>query len=108
MAARSPARWLAPLALVTAAVAVYAVVATSIDQDGGAPAERPTTTSGERRTARSEEGAGRRPRTYVVRPGDTLSAISARTGVPLATLQRLNKGLDSHTVLSGQGVKLRR
>jgi LysM repeat protein len=107
MAARSPARWLAPVALVTAAVAVYAVVATSVNQEGGGPAERTTTTSGERRTAPSRDGAARRPRTYVVRPGDTLSGISARTGVPLATLQRLNKGLDSQTLQSGQRLKLR-
>jgi LysM repeat protein len=107
MAARSPARWLAPLALVTAAVAVYAVVATSVNQDGGGPAERTTGTSGERRTAPSRDRAARRPRTYVVRPGDTLSGISARTGVPLATLQRLNKGLDSQTLQRGQRVKLR-
>jgi LysM repeat protein len=107
MAARSPARWLAPLALVTVAVAVYVVVATSVDQDGSTPAERTTTTSGEQRRAPSRDRAGRRPRTYVVRPGDTLSAVSARTGVPLETLQRLNKGLDSQTLQSGQRIKLR-
>jgi LysM repeat protein len=106
MAARSPARWLAPIALVTAAVAVYAVVSTSINQDGGTAVEHTTGT-----TSRQTSPAGNRhiprARTYVVRPGDTLSGISARTGVPLATLQRLNEGLDSRTLRTGQHVKLR-
>jgi LysM repeat protein len=106
MAARSPARWLAPIALVTAAVAVYAVVSTGINQDGGSPVERTTSTT-TRPTAPAGNGHTPRARRYVVRPGDTLSGISARTGVPVATLQRLNEGLDSRTLRTGQHVKLR-
>jgi LysM repeat protein len=107
MAARSPARWLAPLALVTVAVAVYAVVSTGVNQKSGGTVEHPASTSGDRRAAPPKERAARRARTYIVRPGDTLSAISARTGVPLSTLTRLNEGLDTQALQTGQRVKLR-
>jgi LysM repeat protein len=107
MAARSPARWLAPLALVTVAVAVYAVVSTGINQESGGTVEHPATTSGDRRPAPPKERAVSHARIYVVRPGDTLSGISARTGVPLATLTRLNEDLDTQALQTGQRVKLR-
>src|SRR5215210_6885371 len=111
MAARSPARWLAPIALVTAAIAVYVVVSGGLGTDRSTTKERTTRSSSSRERgaspASSRRRRGRRPRTYVVRPGDTLSAISARTGVPLTTLTRLNEGLDSQTLQAGQRVKLR-
>jgi LysM repeat protein len=106
MTARSPARWLAPIALVTVAVAVYAVVA---PQGGG------ETSSGERapaaaehrsRTATTSAKRVTHRRTYTVRPGDTLSGIAERTGVPLATITRLNDGVDSQTLQAGQRLKL--
>jgi LysM repeat protein len=106
---RSPARWLAPLALIACAVAVYAVVHNTLS-DGSA-----TSTSG---SAQSSTAAGkaagakgskkrRRRRTYRVKSGDTLSAISAKTGVSLETIQRLNPRLDADTLRTGQRVKLR-
>ena len=42
---------------------------------------------------------------YVVRPGDTLSHISQRTRVPVATLKDLN-GLDSSVIRIGQRLRL--
>ena len=108
MAARSPARWLAPLALVTAAVAVYAVVSTGLGSDGAGTSEPARTSRSQNRPAsQTSDGGGRRPRTYVVKPGDTLSGIAATTGVPLSTLTRLNKDLDSQSLQAGQRVKLR-
>ena len=41
-----------------------------------------------------------------VRAGDTLSGIAERTGVPLATLIRLNEGVDSQSLQTGQRLKL--
>jgi LysM repeat protein len=108
MAARSPARWLAPLALVTVAIAVYAVVSTGLDSDDAGTSEPARTSRSQGRPAsQTSEGGARRPRTYVVRPGDTLSGIAATTGVPLSTLTRLNEDLDSQSLQAGQRVKLR-
>ena len=41
-----------------------------------------------------------------MRPGDTLSGIAERTGVPLATLTRLNDDVDSQALQTGQRLKL--
>ena len=42
------------------------------------------------------------------RGGDTPSGIAEKTGVPLATLQRLNPRLDPQTLSPGQKIRLRR
>ena len=111
---RSPARWLAPLALVACAVAVYTVVnatllssdepaATSSTSKSGTTAKNSTVSnrskSGNRRTTR-------RRRTYTVKSGDTLSSIAVKTGVSLARIQALNPKLDSNSLQTGQRVKL--
>jgi LysM repeat protein len=102
---RNPARWLAPLALIACAGAVYTVVRQG-QGDGGAasPAAtqqaRPSTGSAPRTVAT------RRRRAYTVRPGDTLSSIAVKTGVPLETIQRLNPKLDAQALRAGQKVKL--
>ena len=50
----------------------------------------------------------KRRRAYVVKAGDTLSAISIKTGVSLATIQRLNPKLEADTLHAGQRVRLSR
>lgn len=111
MSARSPARWLAPVALVTCAVAVFAIVSSGTSEDAGTDgattSERPASersTSSQRR--RSSSRRSTRRRTYTVKPGDTLSAIAEKTGVPLSELQALNPDLDSQSLQTGQKVKL--
>jgi len=42
---------------------------------------------------------------YLVQPGDTLSEISRRTGVPVATLKRLN-GISGSLIMVGQELRL--
>ena len=50
-----------------------------------------------------------RPTFYVVKPGDTLSAIASKTGVSLATLEALNRSLGPTFALqTGQRLRLRR
>jgi LysM repeat protein len=41
-----------------------------------------------------------------VQPGDTLSAIAARTGVALARIQALNPQADTQALQTGQKIKL--
>jgi LysM repeat protein len=104
---RSPARWLAPVALVTCAVAVYAVVDNTLLKDdssssGNDTTQRATpTTSTTRKTSTTK-----RRHSYTVKAGDTLSAISVKTGVSLDTLERLNPKLDADTLHAGQKVRL--
>jgi LysM repeat protein len=104
---RSPGRWLAPVALITCVVAVYAVVDNTLLKDeapskgtGSSQQSTPTkTTSGKAKATKHR-------RSYKVKSGDTLSAISIKTGVPLATIQRLNPKLDADTLHTGQRVRL--
>lgn len=104
---RTPARWLAPLALVTCAVAVYAVVNNTMSDESSS--QGTTTTQSTTRTKTTSTGSKhKRKRTYIVKSGDTLSAISIKTGVSLATLEQLNPKLDADTLHTGQKVRLSR
>jgi LysM repeat protein len=107
---RSLGRWLAPVALITCAVAVYAVVDNTLLKDdsasnGNSSTQQTTTTKG---TSKKAAKTRKRRRAYVVKSGDTLSAISIKTGVSLATIQRLNPKLDADTLHAGQRVRLSR
>jgi LysM repeat protein len=104
---RTPARWLAPLALVTCAVAVYAVVDNTINDDSSSQGTTTTRTTTKAKTT-STSAKRKRKRTYIVKSGDTLSAISVKTGVPLSTLEQLNPKLDADTLHTGQKVRLSR
>jgi LysM repeat protein len=45
--------------------------------------------------------------TYVVKSGDTLTAIAHRTGVPVAQILALNPEVDPQILIAGQTLKLR-
>ena len=104
---RTPARWLAPLALVTCAVAVYAVVNNTMSDDSSSQGTTTTQSTTKTKTT-STSSKRKRKRTYIVKSGDTLSAISIKTGVSLATLEQLNPKLDADTLHTGQKVRLAR
>jgi LysM repeat protein len=106
---RSPARWLAPLALFASVVAVAGVIGQSLRPDGRSSATSPGASVKSRTISGGDRGAsgslaGRRR--YTVRPGDTLTGIAARTGVPLGRLKQLNPQLDSDSLQTGQRIKL--
>jgi len=110
---RTPARWLAPIALVACAVAVYSVVNSNLFADdepasNSSAAQSATsttkTTSGRAKT--TSRSAGSRKRAYIVKSGDTLSSISIKTGVSLERIEALNPKLDSQSLQTGQRVKL--
>lgn len=107
---RSRARLLAPIALVTFAIAFLAVVAASGtgDGDGGSPdsddSTAQTTSTTTKTTTASKPAAAA---TYTVKTGDTLGAIAQKTGVDVETLQELNPALDPQSLVSGQKIKLR-
>ena len=98
------------MALITCAVAVYAVVDNTLLKDdsasssGGGPQQTTTTKT----TSKKGTKARKRRRAYVVKSGDTLSAISIKTGVSMTTIQRLNPKLQADTLHAGQRVRLSR
>ena len=105
--ARSPARLLAPAALVVLAVAVLVIVLSSAVGDDDGPRGAGTSDEGSATTAPAATG-GRGPRsTYTVKRGDTLGSIAAKTGVEVERLQELNPQLDAQAINPGQKIKLR-
>ena len=117
---RTPARVLAPLALVAFGIALLLIVASAGggDDDGksnGAASEqeqRDLELAKEKRrrqkTSERREGQGKLPQdVYVVKTGDTLGSIAEKTGIPVEKLQELNPELDPQALVSGQKIKLR-
>jgi LysM repeat protein len=103
-------RWLAPVALITCAVAVYAVVDNTLLKNDSASSSNagPQQTTTTKTTSKKGTKARKRRRAYVVKSGDTLSAISIKTGVSMTTIQRLNPKLEADTLHAGQRVRLSR
>jgi LysM repeat protein len=100
---RSPARLFAPLALVVCAIAVLVIV----NGNGGGSSSKTTTTStSSTTTSTTKRSTKHHKRTYTVKNGDVLSAISIKTGVPLETIQQLNPNLDAQSLHAGQKIKL--
>jgi LysM repeat protein len=112
MRRRSPARWLAPLALVIAAVAIYAVVhnelSSSSDDGAAATTSSSTTATTKTKTTAAKKAAVVKHRVYTVKAGDVLSAIAAANGTTVTELQRLNPGIDAGALHPGQKLKLSR
>jgi LysM repeat protein len=96
------------VALVTCAVAVYAVVDNTLLKDDSSSKNGNETTqrSTPSKTTTRKTSAAKRRRSYTVKSGDTLSAISVKTGVSLATIERLNPKLDADTLHAGRKVRL--
>ena len=107
---RTIGRWLAPVALITCAVAVYAVVDNTLLKDNSTSSGNASTQQTTSTKSTSKKGAKthKRRRAYVVKSGDTLSAISIKTGVSMATIERLNPKLQADTLHAGQRVRLSR
>jgi spore germination protein YaaH len=96
---RRPARYLAPIALTATIVATYVVVHQGL-----------TT----KHKAAHHQSVGRRhgkfakAKFYTVQPGDTLSTISVKTGIPVPTLESLNPTVNPNALQTGQRLRLRR
>jgi nucleoid-associated protein YgaU len=103
MAGRNPARFLAPLALVAFAIALFSILG-----GGGGGGEEPATTQQPRATATATptKEAKRKRKVYVVKPGDTPSGIAEKTGVSLEQLEEANPDLDPQLLAPGQRIRI--
>jgi len=101
---RSPARWLAPVALLAAVLVVGAVVSGSMDRtSSGSTAKR----AGTKTTESTRTTSGPKVRVYTVKSGDVLSVIAERYNVPVARIERLNPDVDPRTLRPGIRLRLR-
>jgi LysM repeat protein len=111
MRRRSPARWLAPLALLACAFAIYTVVDQELLSDDGGKAttssSTKTGTGGATGTATTKKQA-KQSKTYTVKSGDSLVAIAAKEGVEVDALQEANPDVDASALHPGQKLKIPR
>ena len=99
MVGRSPARFLAPLALLGVVLALVLVMHRPADSSSPSPSQS---------AADIQHAAPHHAkRTYVVRSGDTLSTIAADAGISLPALQKLNPEIDPNAIRPGQRLRLR-
>ena len=96
---RSPARYLAPGALVVVAI-VAVVVAHGAGSKGTSAESSPTPAV---TTGKSHGPA----RSYTVRAGDILSRVAERTDVSVGRILELNPHLDPNALRPGQRLRLR-
>ena len=108
MAGRSPARFLAPLALVGFALALFLVVSSTTKETPGESGVRGASAPAEATPAPSEDKRRKRTRkTYTIKSGDTPSGIAVKVDVPLDQILELNPDLDPQTLTPGTKIKLR-
>jgi LysM repeat protein len=103
---RSPARLLAPLALVVSVVAIVLVIQATLGSDDDGPAERTQRTTSVEQQPTQTTKQRVRP-SYTVKLNDTLEGISEKTGVSVARIEELNPELDPQNLIVGQKIKLR-
>jgi LysM repeat protein len=107
MAGRSPLRFLAPIALVACAVALYTVVKDARAPAGKSSSDTPAQASSTPgKGSAASKSAKKKRRVYTVKKGDTASGIAAKTGVSIETMQKLNKHFDPQTLSPGQRIRL--
>lgn len=96
------ARIIAALALVAAVVAIVVVISSTLkDSSSNSGSHKGQTTTQAPKHQRTKA------KTYVVQTGDTLIAISRRTGVPVAEIKALNPEIDPQILIAGEALKLR-
>jgi spore germination protein YaaH len=92
-----------PVAFLLAVTLVVALVRNGIHHSGNAPAKpRAAKTHGQRVVPKRAAGS-----VYVVRAGDTLTAIAAKTGIPPARLAKLNPEISPTALFIGEKIHLR-
>jgi hypothetical protein len=101
MLARNRARYLAPIALAAAIGGTYVVV------HAGLKTKHASAQTQVRHVPRAHRKY-LRVRFYVVQPGENLTSIAKKTGLPVNTLEALNSNLDPNSLQTGQRLRLRR
>src|SRR3954447_18697067 len=95
MVGRSPARFLAPIALIAVAFALYSVVKDSNAPAGGnssGASATPTATATKKKS--SKKSTAKKRKTVIVKSGDTPSGIADKAGISLEQLEQLNPKMD--------------
>ncbi len=106
VSSRTPARVLAPLALVGVSVALYVVVKNGTESAGNTPARVAPTNSANKPGAKAQTKR-KKARRYTVKSGDTASGIAEKADITVDQLMELNPKLDPQSLTPGERLKLR-
>jgi LysM repeat protein len=101
MVGRSRARYLAPLALIAVIAGTYLVVHAGISK-------KHATANAQSHNRRARRTHHRVAKFYVVKPGQTLTSIADKFGIPVTTLEALNPKVDPNSLQTSQRLRLRR
>jgi LysM repeat protein len=107
MSGRSPARFIAPLALVLFAVALFVVISSASEQEAGRTGAQDTAEPARATPSPSARKRRKPRRTYTIKSGDTPSGIAVKVDVPLDQILELNPDLDPQSLTPGTKIKLR-
>jgi len=100
-------RFLAPIALVAFAFALYTVVNDAQEPAGKSSSDTPAQASSTpSKSGGKKSAAKKKRRVYTVKQGDTASGIAEKTGVSIETMRKLNKNFDPATLSPGQRIRL--
>ncbi|HTP18246.1 MAG TPA: LysM domain-containing protein [Solirubrobacteraceae bacterium] len=106
---RNPARYIAPLALAAAVTATYLVVHHAlIDKHSSSTTTTVQTTSTIAHGHGHSGSTASKATFYIVKPGDSLSGIADKTGVPITTIEALNPHIHPNNLQPSQRLRLRR
>lgn len=100
---RSRGRYLAPIAIVGVIAAIALVVRGELHTASPGPATPAVSST----TTTTSATKSQQPTFYVVKAGDSLSAIAARTGVSVGTIEALNPRINPNVLQTGQRLRLR-
>jgi LysM repeat protein len=105
-------RYAAPAAFLLAVTIAVVLIRSGINHGKPkTPAATPVTTQSVTTTsskpARKKKQNASTPHYYRVQAGDTFSVISSKTGVPVATIARLNPKASSTSLFIGEKIRIR-
>ncbi len=103
MTGRTFARLLAPLALVACAFALFTIVSSGTEDGSEGTSAAPTATATATPKPKRKKAA---KETYIVRPGDTPSAIAESEDVELDDLLAANPDIDPNALTVGDELKI--
>jgi LysM repeat protein len=102
----TPARLLAPAALVAAAVALFVVVSSGSGDTEKQSGQAATATPAAKPTRTPEPTPTPSGRTYTVKPGDTPSGIAAKLDVDVDDLMAANPDADASALTVGEELEV--
>jgi LysM repeat protein len=107
-------RYVAPAAFLLAATIAILLIRSGLQAGTSAPTTTAVVTAPHKAVSTSTNASSGRtkpssstPRFWTVQAGDTFGVISTKSGVPVATIEKLNPNVKSTSLFIGQKLRLR-